>query len=90
MCVPSVDVLGMQGLPAAAGGRQREEGLLVPGWWDLIAVSTCSAACLHPLVLKEEKKTLTLAFFIPAVPNLFVTRDWCSYENLMPNDLRWD
>ena len=22
------------------------------------------------------------------VPNLFVTRDWCSYENLTPEDLR--
>ena len=24
-----------------------------------------------------------------AVPSLFGTRDWCSCENLMPDDLRW-
>lgn len=32
------------------------------GTW--IPVSTCSAACLYHLLLKE-KETLTLAFFIP-------------------------
>ena len=28
-------------------------------------MSICSAACLHPLLLKEEKVALTLVLFIP-------------------------
>ena len=32
----------------------------------------------------EQKKAAVLA-----IPNLFGIRDQCSYENLMPDDLRW-
>lgn len=32
---------------------------------------------------------LVATLYRAAVPNLFDTRGWCFYENLMPEDLKW-
>lgn len=57
LCVPPVDAVARWGCRGRGPRVARAPGTWTPG-------STCSAACLYPLLLKE-KETLTLAFFIP-------------------------
>lgn len=52
------------------------------------------AFVIHQLPASElSEYSLKICFagpcFKPAVPNLFGTRNWCSYENLILDDLRW-
>lgn len=38
----------------------------------------------------RQKATAGAVNYTAAVPNLLGTRDRCSHENLMPEDLRWN
>ena len=49
--------------------------------------------CSHETGKEQRGKwmmgLLSMIYSKAVVPDLFGTRDWCFYENLMPDDLRW-